>query len=154
MNYELPLSLVFFNFSWEKNINFLLKDWKAKLERAHFSKVQSGKRTVCELSHIGLPFILKKSSWDFNFSFSLSITNSWKLGAFYSIYQINSGIRDIQLPYVCSIRQVNTFQMVSFVYHFIKEFERKLYQGAFNNYVDQILTNLDPLPPRVDKRGH
>ena len=26
--------------------------------------------------------------------------------------------------------------------------------GSFNNYVDQNLTNFDPLPPRVDKRGH
>ena len=28
------------------------------------------------------------------------------------------------------------------------------YKEAFNKYVDQILTNFDPLPPRVDKRGH
>ena len=29
------------------------------------------------------------------------------------------------------------------------------YKGAFNNYVDQILTIFDPLPPpRVDKSGH
>ena len=27
-------------------------------------------------------------------------------------------------------------------------------KGAFNNYVDQILTIFDPLPPRVDKRGY
>ena len=26
--------------------------------------------------------------------------------------------------------------------------------GLFNKYVDQILPNLDPLLPRVDKRGH
>ena len=25
---------------------------------------------------------------------------------------------------------------------------------SFNNYVDQILTNFDPLPSRVDKHGH
>ena len=27
-------------------------------------------------------------------------------------------------------------------------------QGAFNNYVDQILSNFDPLTPRVNKHGH
>ena len=26
--------------------------------------------------------------------------------------------------------------------------------GSYNNYVDQILPNFDPLPPRVDNRGH
>ena len=26
-----------------------------------------------------------------------------------------------------------------------------LAQGTFNNYVDQILPNFDPLPPRMDK---
>ena len=26
--------------------------------------------------------------------------------------------------------------------------------GSFNNYVDQILPNFDPLPPRVDNCGH
>ena len=26
--------------------------------------------------------------------------------------------------------------------------------GAFNNYVDLILSNFDPNPPRVDKNGH
>ena len=26
--------------------------------------------------------------------------------------------------------------------------------GAFNNYVDQILSNFDHLPPRVDNCGH
>ena len=30
----------------------------------------------------------------------------------------------------------------------------KNYKGAFNNYMDQILTNFDPLSPRVDKHGH
>ena len=26
--------------------------------------------------------------------------------------------------------------------------------GSFFNYVDKILPNFDPLPPRVDKHGH
>ena len=39
----------------------------------------------------------------------------------------------------------------AFRFFFRKKFLNK---GAFNNYVDQILTNFDPLPPRVDKRGH
>ena len=30
----------------------------------------------------------------------------------------------------------------------------KVFWGTFNNYVDQLLPNFDPLPPRVDKRGH
>ena len=29
-----------------------------------------------------------------------------------------------------------------------------LFWGSFNNYVNQILPNFNPLPPRVDKHGH
>ena len=32
--------------------------------------------------------------------------------------------------------------------------DRKLIQGTFYNYVDQLLPNFDPLPHRVDNCGH
>ena len=34
------------------------------------------------------------------------------------------------------------------------EHVRILAKEVFNNYVDQILPNFDPPPPRVDKNGH
>ena len=37
--------------------------------------------------------------------------------------------------------------------HFTNFLPSVLYSGSFNNYVDQISPNFDPIPPRVSKKG-
>ena len=39
-------------------------------------------------------------------------------------------------------------------FSYLQEHVRISDNGAFNNYVDQILLNFDPHPPRVNKNGH
>ena len=53
------------------------------------------------------------------------------------------------LPVVCNNKVLNEVGDVS--QSLSQEFKWNWHYGAFNNYVDQILPNFDPLPPRVDK---
>ena len=74
---------------------------------------------------------------------SLSNQNWQKI----SIYFIFSGSMCV-LPVVCNNKVLNEVGDVS--QSLSQEFKWNWHYGAFNNYVDQILPNFDPLPPRVD----